>query len=98
MPNGGSVRIVSDTNIVLSGLLWRGTPRQLIDLARSGQFTPCTSLVLLAELAEVMLRAAFVDRIAEADLSPRGVRTKLPAAVRGVRSVAARNACVSRPR
>ena len=37
------MRIVADTNTVLSGLLWQGPPRRLLDLARQRAFTPCTS-------------------------------------------------------
>src|SRR5215469_18381268 len=37
------MRIVADTNTVLSGLLWQGPPRRLIDLARERAVTLCTS-------------------------------------------------------
>jgi putative PIN family toxin of toxin-antitoxin system len=53
------VRIVADTNTALSGLLWQGPPRRLIDLARERAFTLCTSVALVAELAEVIGRAKF---------------------------------------
>jgi putative PIN family toxin of toxin-antitoxin system len=49
------MRIVVDTNTVVSGLLWQGPPRRLIDLARERAITLCSSTILLAELAEVML-------------------------------------------
>lgn len=56
-PSGVPVmRIVADTNAVLSGLLWRGPPRRLLDLARERALTLCTSATLLAELAEVIAR------------------------------------------
>jgi predicted nucleic acid-binding protein len=35
------VRIVADTNTALSGLLWQGPPRRLIDLARERAITLC---------------------------------------------------------
>ena len=63
------MRIVVDTNTVLSGLLWRGPPRRLIEWARGNAVTLCTSLVLLAELAEVIGRPKFVERIKAAGLS-----------------------------
>jgi len=44
------MNIVLDTNIVISGLFWKGAPRQVLDLARSGIFTLFTSPELLAEL------------------------------------------------
>ena len=45
------MNIVLDTNTVISGLFWKGAPRQLLDLARSGTFTLFTSPDLLVELA-----------------------------------------------
>ncbi len=63
------MRIVADTNTVLSGLLWQGPPRQIIDQARAGAVTLHTSLVLLAELAEVIGRGKFTRRILRANIS-----------------------------
>ncbi len=63
------MRIVADTNIVLSGLLWQGPPRRLIDLGRERALTLCTSLTLLAELAEVIGRPKFAQRVQAAGLS-----------------------------
>ncbi len=63
------VRIVADTNTALSGLLWQGPPRRLIELAREHTLTLCTSLALLAELAEVIGRPKFAARIQAAGLS-----------------------------
>ena len=66
------MRIVADTNTVVSGLLWQGAPRRLIDLARAQVFTLCSSPVLLAELAEladVFGRKKFERRILGASLT-----------------------------
>jgi putative PIN family toxin of toxin-antitoxin system len=63
------VRIVADTNTVLSGLLWQGPPRQIIDQARAGAVTLHTSITLVAELAEVIGRGKFAHRILRANLS-----------------------------
>jgi uncharacterized protein len=65
------MRIVADTNTAVSGLLWKGTPRRLINAARAGQVLLITSPPLLAELAEVLARNKFAGRIWEAKLSPR---------------------------
>lgn len=59
MPSVGDVRAVVDTNVLLSGLLWRGAPHRLLEQARAGTLTLITSPVLLAELAEVRGRAKF---------------------------------------
>jgi uncharacterized protein len=63
------MRIVADTNTVLSGLLWQGPPRRLLDLARQRTVTLCASPTLLAELAEVIGRDKFVKRVHAATLS-----------------------------
>jgi len=63
------MRIVADTNTVLSGLLWPGPPRRLLDRARERALTLCTSATLLAELAEVIARNKFVQRVQAAGLS-----------------------------
>jgi putative PIN family toxin of toxin-antitoxin system len=67
------VRIVADTNSVVFGLLWQGPPRQIIDAARAGTITLYTSVTLLAELAEVIGRDKFAQRIRRAGLSVVGL-------------------------
>lgn len=61
------MKIVLDTNKVISGLLWKGAPRQVLDLARSGSITLFTSPELLAELADVLGRKKFSARLALAE-------------------------------
>jgi putative PIN family toxin of toxin-antitoxin system len=63
------MRIVADTNTVLSGLLWQGPPRRIIDLGRQRIVTLCASMPLLAELAEVLCRPKFAQRIRTAEVS-----------------------------
>jgi putative PIN family toxin of toxin-antitoxin system len=58
------VRAVIDTNVLLSGLLWRGAPHALIEHVQAGTLAMVSSPVLLAELAEVIGRAKF-DEILE---------------------------------
>jgi uncharacterized protein len=50
------VRVVLDTNIVISGLLWRGSPRRVLDVARDGIIELYTSSALLEELKAVLSR------------------------------------------
>ena len=56
------MRIGADTNTVLSGHLWQGAPRRLLNLARERKITLFTSLVLLAEFAEITARDKSVRR------------------------------------
>ena len=68
------MRIVADTNVVLSALLWRGTPYRLFQAIRQhkqGQIF--TSAFLIAELAEVLTRPSPVKRLAAIGRTARGV-------------------------
>jgi predicted nucleic acid-binding protein len=41
------MRVVADTNIVVSGLMWLGNPRKILDLARVGDIKMFTTAPLL---------------------------------------------------
>ncbi len=53
------VRIVLDTNILISGLLYPGKPRKLIDLAINGRIEVVSSWEMIGELREVLARDKF---------------------------------------
>jgi uncharacterized protein len=63
------MRAVADTNVVISGLLWRGAPRGVLDLARAGRVDLFTSPSLLLELGEVLQRKKFSRRLAAAEVT-----------------------------
>ena len=65
------MRVVADTNVVISGLLCQGPSRQLLDAARQGKVELFTSGALLAELEEVLRREKFFNRLAAAQIQPR---------------------------
>jgi len=48
------VRLVIDTNVVVSAQVWGGTPRKLLEAAAAGEVSLFTSAPLLAELARVL--------------------------------------------
>jgi putative PIN family toxin of toxin-antitoxin system len=58
------VRVVADTNTVVSAFLWGGPPAAVLAAAREGRITLFTSAVLLAELEDVLSREKFAERIA----------------------------------
>lgn len=64
------MRVVADTNIVVSGLLWHGPPRQVLDRARRGEIHLFTSIELLEELEDVLQRKKFSRRLRLASVSP----------------------------
>ncbi len=64
------VRIVLDTNVVVSGLLWPGRPGRLLDLLRTGRGSAFTSGALLAELTGVLSRRHLAPILARHQASP----------------------------
>lgn len=64
------MRVIADTNIIVSGLLWRGNPRQILDAARAGDINLFTTAVLLAELEDVLSREKFAERLASVEVVP----------------------------
>jgi uncharacterized protein len=57
------VQLVADTNTVVSGLLWPGPQRRLLDLARIRTITLFTTVPLLLELDDVLKRPKFAQRL-----------------------------------
>jgi putative PIN family toxin of toxin-antitoxin system len=62
-------RAVADTNTVVSGLLWGGSPRQVLDAARRGDLQLFTSPEMLAELEDVLSRPKFAPRLEAAGVT-----------------------------
>jgi putative PIN family toxin of toxin-antitoxin system len=53
------MRVVCDTNVLVSGILFGGNPRELLRLCSSGKLTNFTSPELLREIEQVLLRPKF---------------------------------------
>lgn len=58
-----TVRVVADTNTVVSAFLWGGPPAAVLAAAREGRITLFISPLLLAELEDVLSREKFAERI-----------------------------------
>jgi hypothetical protein len=63
------VRLVLDTNVVVSALLWDGVPRRLLKVGRAEGVVLYSSSPLLAELSDVLSRPKFTNKIAASLLS-----------------------------
>ena len=63
------MRLVIDTNIWVSGLLWRGDAWRLLNLAEQGKVELCIAHSMLLELEEVL--AALVTGTATSLRHPR---------------------------
>ena len=64
------MRVVVDTNVIISGVLWLGAPHRIIELAEQKQITLCMTQPMLDELRDVLERRKFrrfrvnsIDRI-----------------------------------
>jgi putative PIN family toxin of toxin-antitoxin system len=71
------VRAVIDTNVLLSGLLWHGTPHALLESVRAGTLILISSPTLLAELEEVIGRAKFDAVLTRSSTSREHVLSEL---------------------
>jgi putative PIN family toxin of toxin-antitoxin system len=63
------VRVTADTNIAVSGLLWHGPPRDVLEAARAGDLQLFTTAALLAELQDVLARPKFAERLKRAGVT-----------------------------
>jgi uncharacterized protein len=64
------LRLVLDTNIVISGLLWRGSPRQLLDQASDDRTIKLfSSETLIEELRNSLTYRKFEKRLSQAGLA-----------------------------
>jgi putative PIN family toxin of toxin-antitoxin system len=59
------MRVVIDTNIWISGLLWRGAPWRLLRQAEQGKIELCVTPPMLSELAVVLSYERLQRRIAQ---------------------------------
>ncbi len=62
-------RLVVDTNVLVSAVLWQGTPGRLLELAGEQAVQLLTSRALLAELDSVLHRSKLAKPVAATGLS-----------------------------
>lgn len=64
------ITAVPDTNVVVSGLLWTGAPRRLLEFARMGQVELVSSAPLILELEKILRRPKFARQLANLATTP----------------------------
>jgi len=64
------MRLVADTNVVVSALLWGGSPRAILTAAREQRVALYTSAPLIAELEDVLGRAKLLRRFTAIGRTP----------------------------
>lgn len=57
------MRVVVDTNVMISGLLWLGTPHRIVELVEEKRVLLCMTPPMLDELCEVLQRRKFKKRL-----------------------------------
>ncbi len=63
------MRVVLDTNVLVSGLLSPyGSPGEIVRRLVAGQLTPCLEVRILVEYREVLLRPAFGFDVRQVDI------------------------------
>ena len=67
------MRFVADTNIIISGLLWHGSPRRVLASARETDAELFTSPAILSELDDVLQRPKFESLLASVGSSVQAV-------------------------
>jgi len=63
------LRLVLDTNIAISGLVWRGPPHQLLLALAQDKFTAHTSYALVSELTRKLLGSKLGAELLKRDIS-----------------------------
>lgn len=63
------LRVVADTNLLVSGFLWEGAPAALLNEVQQQRVKLLTTEILLEELEDVLSRAKFAKNFAKADLT-----------------------------
>lgn len=71
------MRIVIDTNVLISALLWHGSPHTLLKHVRNDAATLFTSPVLIAELDAVLQRRKFGRALKNAGTTRKRILAEL---------------------
>jgi putative PIN family toxin of toxin-antitoxin system len=67
------IRAVIDTNIIVSGLLWAGTPELVLDAAVDDRFQPISSKPLIAELEQTLQKKKLQPYIEHLGFTPEQI-------------------------
>lgn len=67
------MRIVLDTNVVISGFLWSGTPKEILGLVEERTVVICANQEIIAEMERVLLYPKLKDIVSQIGKTPRGI-------------------------
>jgi uncharacterized protein len=80
------MQVVLDTNLLISALIFKGLPAQLLLEFEDSRHTLCLSPRLLAELEDVIYRAKFTSHIAKIGATPQQLFNGITALARVVKA------------
>ena len=61
------LKVILDTNIIVSGLFWRGSPHKVLEMARRREILAFCSQEMIVELHDVLIRKLKISR-SDADI------------------------------
>lgn len=67
------MRVVLDTNVLISAFLWQGTPKELFVLAQKNEITICITKELAEEFERVLSYPKFQERLTRIGKTPQGI-------------------------
>ena len=70
------MKVVADTNTLISGFLWNGSPAQLLDAGLDSRFPIFSSKALLDEFEATLSAPKFLSRLNAKGLTASGLVTK----------------------
>lgn len=76
------MRVVADTNTLISAFLWQGTPEKFFVLAQKKRITLCATNETLSEFKEVLSYPKFKNRLASIGKTPEAIIDEFLAIVR----------------
>ncbi|MEW6419089.1 MAG: putative toxin-antitoxin system toxin component, PIN family [Nitrospirota bacterium] len=57
------IKVIIDTNVAVSGLLWKGAPNDILRLAREGEIELCCTSFMIDELQKVLYYERLQERM-----------------------------------
>lgn len=71
------MKVVLDTNVIISGLLWRKTTKALFDLADNKKITICLTPKIIKEILKVLKYPKIKKQLEKINLTPKEIRNYL---------------------
>ena len=71
------MKVVFDTNVIISGLLWRKTTKALFDLADNKKITICLTPNIIEEILKVLKYPKIKKQLEKINLTPKEIKNYL---------------------